>query len=83
MTITILKRKPEPSFGRPYNQSGSFNGYYESGLYLTQEAAWQAAQQWARDYRASDTLGNFADALGIVEDQGHWRGVINYYHSDT
>ena len=79
-------KKITPARGRHpsavYNISGGLPWYRELEVQPTQSAAWV---KWAAEYRARDPYGNMANALGFVHDPaaGGWRGVVNYYHSNT
>jgi hypothetical protein len=67
-----------------YDATGGLPWYRETETQPDKDAAWAAAGAWVTDYQARDRYGNMASALGIVADpKGGWRGVINYFHSNT
>ena len=37
-----------------------------------------------QEYELLDRFDNMASAFGVIADpQGGWRGVVNYFHSNT
>jgi len=70
----------------PYIQRGGLPWYEETREdFPTVEAAWDAAKALAKAREARDPFGNMANAHGVVADPATdgWRGVINWYHSNT
>jgi len=67
-----------------YTETARLPWYYETDAHPSQEEAWAAALSWARWYNDLDRYGNMASAFGVVADpKAGWRGVVNYYHSNT
>jgi len=67
----------------PYQEHGSFPWYKELAPKPTKEEAWSLAIRWARNYENADPLGNMANAMGVIQKDGGWSGVVNYFHSNT
>ena len=87
MKIPVLTYRAAP---QGYHRSAIYNGasgglpwFRELQSQANQELAWAEAVTWARDYAARDPYGNMAQAVGVVAFNGQWRGVVNYYHSNT
>jgi hypothetical protein len=87
MICELSYRAAAPSrFDHPsdrYDRRGSFVWYHETEACASQEEAWAAAVAWARAWERRDHYGNFANAFGVVAAGGGWRGVVNYFHSNT
>jgi hypothetical protein len=66
-----------------YDIGGSFPWYQELEPESSPEEAVAAAQQWAEAYRKRDPYGNMAHVHGVIKDPKGWRGVVNYFHSNT
>jgi len=54
-----------------------------SPVRVTAEEAYADAEEWARGFRDTDPIGNFAHALGVAQRHNGYVGVVNYYHSNT
>jgi hypothetical protein len=52
---------------------------------LTKEEAWNDAVAWAHAYEARDRFDNMASPIGVIDcgPTVGWRGVVNYFHSNT
>lgn len=86
--MRVVKRTPRSAYRFPnpddrYIPGGSFPWYRETALRPTQEEAWADAVAWAKAYEAKDRYGNMASAHGVIADGDGWRGVVNYFHSNT
>jgi len=83
--ISDLQKTRFDHWSANYDRRGSFPWYRETDPCATKQAAWEAALAWAQDYQRSDPYGNMADAFGVIRDENGigWRGVINYFHSNT
>jgi len=68
-----------------YVETGGLPWYRETDeSYDTKSDAFVAACRWAVAYRDADRMGNMASAHGVVQQpDGRWKGVINYFHSNT
>lgn len=56
--------------------------------HIDPDRAYAEAVRWAQDYEAIDRLGNMAAAIGVSSRSSspgsyRYRGVVNYYHSNT
>jgi hypothetical protein len=81
---SLYRRLPPSHWPCKYIETGGLPWYRELDPLPTKEAAYEAAEAWARDYAAKDPLGNMAHAHGVVADPlGGWRGVVNFFHSNT
>jgi hypothetical protein len=78
--ITELRRRPDRKFN-----GGGLPRFHEGPGRHTKEEAYDDAVAWAQRYRASNPIARSAYALGVVYDgpAAGWRGIVNYYHSNS